>query len=356
MVCELRSPVWTALLAAAALAGCAAAGGDLMPDPPSLALQDSGMPTVTIHPTQVTVKNASGKVLLDGTPDKDYRLSSSPAPGSLDGTLEITTQYDNGTSKTQTLKHDPARSLSLAWDSASNQYVVRETQPPRPADRLVGQPGWAIQIFGDYKRTPYGSTTLSSTGSPVTGHPDLADSMSSLGFGVRRYFEPLANGVQPFAYAAFSEYFNNGVSATDLTYHFGSTPDSGGQMKEQRSFLMGGGGQFAFGPNLALQLMVGLHATRLQMSVFSNESSGGGPNNVLQANQWLFGPTLGAQLSFPLLYLSGGSPLIGFLQYQGMYMRNTSVSGTSPFTQNTYSLRADGGIQNKLMIGLERRF
>lgn len=356
MMSELRLHAWGALLGAVVLAGCAGIGGDPSPIPPSLTLSEPALPTVTIYPTRVTVKNGSGQVLLDGAPDKDNRLAGNPAPSQFDGTLQVTTQYDNGTTRTQTLTHDPARRVGLAWDSASKQYVVRELEAPRPADRFIGQPGWGLQIFGDYKRTPFGTTSVGSSGSPLTAHPDLSDDMSSLGVGLRRYFTALANGVQPFAYAAFSEYFNNGASSTDLTYHFGTTPDSGASIKEQRSLLLGGGGQFALNDRLALQLMVGLHATRLQMSVFSDERSGGGPNNIFEAQKWIFGPTFGAGLSFPLLYLSGGSPLIAFLQYQGLFMRNVSVSGSSPFTLNTYSLSADGGLQNKIMFGLETRF
>jgi hypothetical protein len=357
MMNELRLRAQVAGMAAVAiLGGCAATGGDLPADPPSLTMLEPAVPNVTIYPTRVTVKNARGDVLLDGAPDKDNRLAGNPAPSQFDGTLQITTQYDNGSTKTQTLTHDPARRVGLAWDNTSNQYVVRELEAPRPADRFVGQPGWGLQIFGDYKRTPFGTTTVASSGSSLTAHPDLADNMSSLGVGLRRYFTALPNGVQPFAYAAFSEYFNNGASSTDLTYHFGTTADTGASINEQRSFLLGVGGQFELPQRLALQLMVGLHATRLQMSVFSDERSGGGPNNVFQTQKWIYGPTFGAGLSFPLMMMSGGSPLIAFLQYQGLFMRDVSVSGTSPFTLNTYSLSADGGLQNKIMFGLETRF
>ncbi len=313
-------------------------------------------PTVTIHPTRVTVKNGRGEVLLDGVPDKDNQLTGNPAPNKFDGTLDITTQYDNGTSKTQTLTHDPARSMSLAWDDTTKQYVVRQAEAPKPADKFVGEPGWAIQIFADYKQTPYSDTTVSSSGSTVTGKPDLSDSMSSLGFGVRRYFAAMPNGFQPFAYAGFSEYFGNGARAADVTYHFGTTPDTGGEIKEQRSFLLGGGGQFLLGRNMALQLMVGLHATRVQASVFSDETSGGGPNNIFTSNKWMFGPAAGAGLAFPLLYFSNGSPLVGFLQYHAMMMDDVSENVTSPFTSQTYSLNANGGIQHKVMFGVEKRF
>ena len=115
------------------------------------------VPTVTIHPTRVTVKNGSGEVLLDGAPDQDNRLSGNPAPKKFDGTLEITTRYDNGTSKTQTVKHDPARSISLAWDDTSKQYLVRELAAPKSADKFAGEPGWAIQVFGDYNLRADGS-------------------------------------------------------------------------------------------------------------------------------------------------------------------------------------------------------
>jgi hypothetical protein len=339
------------------LGACATAPMDPGMDESPLALSmGPDVPTVTIHPTRVTVKNGRGETLLDGAPDKDNRLSGNPAPKAFDGTLEITTQYDNGTSKTQTLKHDPARSMSLAWDDGSKQYVVREQQAPKPADKFAGEPGWAIQVFGDYKQTPYGSTTISSTGSAVTGNPDLSDSMSSLGFGVRRYFTPMANGFQPFAYAGFSEYFGNGAKVTDVTYHFGTAPDTGAEIKEQRSFMLGAGGQFLLARNMALQLMLGLHATRMQMSVFSDETSGGGPNNVYSANQWMWGPAAGFGLSFPLFYFGNGSPLLGFLQYQAMLMDDVNESVSSPFTNFTYNLRADGGIQSKFMFGVEKRF
>jgi len=180
--------------------------------------------------------------------------------------------------------------------------------------------------------------------------------MSSLGFGVCRYFSPMANGFQPFAYAGFSEYLGNGTKVTDVTYHFGTTPDTGPEIKEQRSFMLGAGGQFLLARNVALQLMLGLHATRMQMSVFGGGSSGGGPNNVFSTNKWIWGPAAGVGLSFPLFYFSGGSPLVGFLQYQAMMMDDVNESVSWPFSNFTYNLRADGSIQSKFMFGVEQRF
>jgi len=348
---------WAAVICAT-LGACAVAPQDpgSMQGPSMVIVPPPDLPTVTIHPTRVVVKNGAGETLIDGVPDKDNRLSSRPGGARFDGRLDITTQYDNGTSKVQTLSHDPARRVSLAWDDTRKQYVVKQLDPPKPADRFAGQPGWAIQIFGDYKQTPYDDTVIRSSGSTAIGRPDLSDSMTSLGFGVRRYFDALPSGIQPFAYAGFSEYFGNGARKADVIYHFGTTPDSGGEITEQRSLLFGVGGQYLVAPNLTAQFMLGMHATRMRLAVFSDETSGGGPNNVFATNKWMFAPAVGAGLSFPLLYLSQGSPLLGFLQYQAMMMRDVSESVISPFTQNVYSLGADGGIQHKFIFGVEKRF
>lgn len=345
------------LLCGTLLGGCATAPiePDGAPGPLTMSLPESP-PTVTIHPTRVTVKNGAGQVLLDGAPDSNNAIASNKLGGRFDGTLEVATQYDNGTTKTQTLTHDPARQVSLSWDESRKQYVVKQTTPPRPSDRFAGQPGWAIQVFADYKFTPYDDTTISSSGSAVRGRPDLSDSMPSFGFGLRRYFDVLPSGIQPFAYAGFSEYFGNGGRKADVIYHFGATPDTGGEIEEQRSLLFGAGGQYLLANNVTAQLMLGLHATRLRMSVFSDERSGGGPENVFSQNRWMFRPTIGGGLMFPLMYMTGGSPLMGFFQYHAMMMGDVSGSVVSPFTSNTYSLRADGGIQHKLIFGVERRF
>lgn len=330
-------------------------------DPPSLTLTQpvSDVPDVPIHPTNVKVTNGSGEVVLDGVPDSDYRVTGRPSRSKLDGTLNVTTTYDNGTSKTQTLTHDPGKPVKLAWDKSLDQYVVDTTPTPgvtTASSKDPGAPGWAVQIFADYKLTPYDSTTLQSSGSAVKGSPDLSESMSSLGFGFRRYFQATSSGIQPFAYVGFSEYFGNGTRQADVVYHFGATPDSGGEIKEQRSFMLGAGGQVALSSNLMFGLMAGLHATRMRISVFSDERSGSGPDNQFSTNRWLYGPTLGASLTMPLFSLGPGSPVIGFLMYQAMLMKDVSHSGVSPFTSNTYTIRADGGIQHKIMLGLEKRF
>lgn len=343
--------------ASAVLAGCAVA-----PDDPGLQLRSLALtsapetPTVTLHPTRVTVKNGAGDVVLDGTPDRDNRLSSSPGKARFDGTLDIVTEYDNGTSKSQRIAHDPAHRLSLAWDDTAKQYVVKDLEPARPADRFIGQPGWGLQVYGDYKFSPYDDTTVRSSTSSLTGRPDLSDRMTSLGFGLRRYFPALPSGVQPFAYAGFSEYFGSGGRQADVIYHFGATPDTGGEISEKRALLLGGGGQVLLAHNLTLQLMLGLHATRLQYSVFSDERSGSGPFNIATTQKWVFGPTVGAGLSMPLLLFGQGSPLLAFLQYQAMVMSDVSGTVTSPFTSATYSLRADGGLQHKFIFGVEKRF
>lgn len=56
------------------------------------------------------------------------------------------------------------------------------------------------------------------------------------------------------------------------------------------------------------------------------------------------------------LNFSGGSPFLGFLQYQAMMMDDVNESVSSPFTNFTCNLRADGGIQSKFMFGVEKRF
>jgi hypothetical protein len=339
------------------IGGCAVA-----PDDPGLQLRALALasapeaPTVTIHPTRVIVKNGAGQVLLDGAPDRDNRLSSAPGQARFDGTLDIVTEYDNGTSKSQRLEHDPAHRVSLAWDDAAKQYVVKDLEPAKAADRFIGQPGWGLQVYGDYKHSPYDDTAVRSSASALTGRPDLSDGMTSLGFGIRRYFPALPSGIQPFGYVGFSEYFGSGGRQADVIYHFGATPDTGAEISEKRALLVGGGGQYLLANNLSLQLMLGLHATRLQYSVFSDERSGGGPFNQSTTQKWLFGPTVGAGLSFPLLFLGQGSPVLAFLQYQAMVMHDVSGSVTSPFTSATYSLRADGGLQHKFIFGVEKRF
>ncbi|MCW5626740.1 MAG: hypothetical protein KIT73_18635, partial [Burkholderiales bacterium] len=240
-----RSLSFLWILSALAVGACAVAPE--APDgglPPLTLSAANDLPEVTIHPTQVTVKNGRGETLLDGAPDRDYRLSGNPRAGQFDGTLNITTVYDNGTTKTQTLTHDPARRVKLEWDPRQKQYVVSGIDAPTPADArpAPGEPGWAIQAFGDFKRTPYDATTVRSSGSNTVGSPDLSDRMGSLGVGLRRYFATTGAGIQPFAYAGFSEYFGNGVRGADVTYHFGATPDTGGEIKEERSFLAGVGG------------------------------------------------------------------------------------------------------------------
>lgn len=347
------------LLVLTLVSACATVGPEAERGPPGLAVSVSDVPDVPSYPTQVTVKNGQGEVVLDGAfdgkPDSDYRLSGNPARDKLDGTLDVTTTYANGTTKTQTLTHDPGKPVKLDWDRSTGQYTATTVETPGRAANPDG-PGWGVQIFVDYKGTPYSSTTMSSSGSPVRGSPDLSESIPSLGFGVRRYFDRLGNGAQPFAYAAFSEYFGSGARGADVIYHFGSVPDSGGEIQERRSFLLGAGGRFALGSNVMLDLMVGMHATQMRVSVFSDERSGGGPDNQFSSDRWLYGPTLGGGLSFPLFYLGQGSPVLGFLMYKAMMMKDVAQEGVSPFTGNTYTIRADGGVQHKVMFGLEKRF
>jgi len=267
-------------LALVFLGACASMREGEAPDVPQSALSMPDVPDVPIHPTKVTVKNGRGETLLDGTPGKDYRLTGNSPPSKFDGSLAITTDYDNGTSRTQTLTHDPAQRVNLAWNESLNEYVVANVDAPTPADTRIaeGEGGWAIQAFVDYKTTPYKTTSVTSSGSPLTGSPDLSDTMGRV------------------------------------------------------------------------------HATRINVSVFSDERSGGGPFNQFSSSQWLFGPTLGGRIAVPLFLLGGGSPVLGFLQYKAMLMDDVSHSGVSPFTSNIYSLRADGSIQHKVMFGIEKRF
>ncbi|MEO8038558.1 MAG: hypothetical protein ABI794_07290 [Betaproteobacteria bacterium] len=349
---------WLSALSVLALGACATvAPMEIQPLAP-LVLQAPAVPSVPLHPTRVTVTNGRGEVLLDGAPDSEERLSANPPPIKFDGTLTVKTEYDNGTSKFQTLTHDPTQRVNIAWDKSLDQYVLTSATRVVPSDlrRAHSEPGWALQVFGDYKLTPYGSTTVSSTGSAVVGAPDLGTSMASVGVGIRRYFATTAAGIQPFAYAAYSEYFGNSVRAADVTYHFGNAPDTGGQIKEDRSFLAGFGAHFELAPTVGLDIMAGVHATRMRVSVFSDERSGGGPYNEFSSDKWLFGPTLGGQVSIPLFLLGPGSPVFLFMQYQAMLMDDVSHSGTSPFTANTYSVNADGGIQSKIMFGFEKKF
>jgi hypothetical protein len=100
--------------------------------------------------------------------------------------------------------------------------------------------------------------------------------------------------------------------------------------------------------------MLGLHDTRVQGRVFSDESSGGGPNNEFSRTKSFLKPWAGVEISW-------GFPLFGrrndlFARYEYLKLDNFQTSGRSSFTGATYTGSIDAKHLSNLLIGWRMRF
>ena len=110
------------------LAGCATTEG-ITNDPPPLELQSG---SVTPRVTYVTVKNGAGELLFEGQPDDKGLISANPDRSKLDGTLVITSRWnDQITEETQTLRHEPGKPVKISPHNGvprTFKVEVQETQ------------------------------------------------------------------------------------------------------------------------------------------------------------------------------------------------------------------------------------
>lgn len=69
----------------------------------------------------ITVQNGAGETLYEGDPDE---VSADPPPDKLDGTINITEHWSDGSKRKYKVTHTPNKPVKIGWDSDLRRYEV----------------------------------------------------------------------------------------------------------------------------------------------------------------------------------------------------------------------------------------
>ncbi|MCB1959657.1 MAG: hypothetical protein KDE68_03895 [Rhodocyclaceae bacterium] len=210
------------------------------------------------------------------------------------------------------------------------------------------QEGWSLIGMGGYKRSPFSADVNTQFGN---GSTDLDDSGWRFSLETRRYIRTTSSG-RVFAWAGVDLF--SGIDKRDLflDVHPTAGNDTGAALKEEYGFRLGIGQSWKLGGGLTLDGMLGLHGTRVEGQLITDESGGGGVRETFAERKWLFGPTVGLGLSYPL---SGMPNAFFHTRATFDYMPELSISGRSSNAFD-YSTRIDGGWQPSLQFGIGSSF
>lgn len=220
---------------------------------------------------------------------------------------------------------------------------------------------FGLAILGGVKRTPYEAQVQASAWS-IDEDDDLDDTIGALGIE-GRYYLPNFEALQMcrarlFLAAMYLEYLGGGRTNRFINAHPGASRDTGMSLEELRSLRLAVGAQFLLTQQVMMALLVGTHATRVDVRMLSDESSGGGPRNNFNTSKTVWGPYFAVDLMFPLLLqqVLRVPNLDFFVRAEAMHMPSVVAHGRSPFSGAHYRGEAEGGIQYGGMLGVMKRF
>ena len=81
--------------------------------------------------TRITVTNGAGETLYEGAPGQ---ITADPPPEQLDGTINITQHWSDGTTRNFTVKHSPNKPVKIGWNKDLGRYEVEQEASALPWD------------------------------------------------------------------------------------------------------------------------------------------------------------------------------------------------------------------------------
>lgn len=214
------------------------------------------------------------------------------------------------------------------------------------------QQPWTFGVLGGWKETPFDTNLTTTFGS---GSADLEEDGGSLALEARYNFRKRQQylGAQLFLYGTYVHYFGMDVQRMFLNVHPTAAMDTGAYADEDYAVHLGLGSRWNLAQRLGMELMLGIHITRLESHLTTLESQGGGRDLQFSRDKHDTGPMLGLGLTYPLLKLPNGHPLNGTFRWTRTWLSDISVSGASSYSGGSYHSRVDGGSQDNFQLGVQ---
>ena len=216
------------------------------------------------------------------------------------------------------------------------------------------QYGWSFGVLGGWKETPYRSTVSVENGLFGSGRTSLEEDGNSLALEARYNFRRMqqAFGARLFLYGTYVKYFGTDREKIFIDAHGADgINDTGARAEEKHSIMFGVGSRWNVAQKLGLELMLGAHRTRVNLSATTDEL--GNPFKFSKSKS-MWGPMFALGLTYPLTTLSNGLPLVATARWTRTWMRDTSLSGvsTGPCFGCRYDADFDGGSQDNFQVGI----
>ncbi len=284
-----------------------------------------------------------GGIQVPSAPDATTFTGLKPGPYTL------RTERDGKASETK-VPVEEDKTCMVKVDDKGDSELVRCV-----AMALLGQQQqspWTFGVLGGWKKTPFDTRLNTTFGN---GDADLEEGGGSLALEARYNFRKRQQnlGAQMFLYGTYVHYFGTDLERLFLNVHPLAALDTGAAAEEKNALQLGVGSRWNIAQRLGLELMLGVHATRVKGSIITLESQGGGTDLRFDRTKTLFGPTLGLGLTYPLRTMKNGHPLNGVFRWTRAWMPDFSVSGSSAFSGGNYDARINGGAQDSFQLGVQ---
>lgn len=311
---------------------------------PALAV-DNGRLQVTVPSLGQTSLKLFGPGGAQVPPGPDATTFTGLAPGVY--TLHV--ERDGKTSETRVPMEEDQTCLVRVDDKGDSELV--RCLPLALVGQQQQQP-WTIGLLGGWKNTPFDTRLNTDFGN---GTADLEEGGGSLALEARYNFRLRQQdlGALMFLYGTYVHYFGTDLERLFLDVHGAPALDTGVSAEEKNALQLGFGSRWNLAQRLGIELMLGVHATRVEGGITTLESQGGGTDLHFSRTKTLYGPMLALGLSYPMLTLANGRPLNGTFRWTRTWLPDFCLSGSSAFSGGTYDACIDGGAQDNFQLGVQ---
>jgi hypothetical protein len=161
-------------------------------------------------------------------------------------------------------------------------------------------------------------------------------------------------GVGLYLWGSYLHYAGGDITKTFAEFH-GPTAglDSGVNLRMLSTFALGLGWRTFVYQRVGLALALGAHATRVEVSALSNETGGGGNDEVLTGRDTALGVIGSAEISVPVY--ENSVQVETFVRAEAIHLGDVMVRGMSTLN-NDYTAQVDGGLQGSALFGFRINF
>lgn len=323
----------------------------------------------------VTIKDSSGKVVKTGTTAKEGGTGRPKFETDLPtGTYTIETSWVNARGRTET----GTKTFTVTNGKNEPNVVVAEggnQNPPGQGTSATAAfdtgrtgklrtPGdkshlFGLALYGGRSWAGHDDASIQSSTLGTVANDSLDNNQNVIGAEARLYMNERQQqmfrlGVGLYLWGTYLHYTGGDNSNIFAEFHAPTAGlDSGVNLRMLSTFGFGLGWRTNIFQRVGLALAFGAHATRVETSALSNETGGGGNDEVLTTRDTSFGPMGSVEISTPIYQNSVEVEAFG--RADAMHLGSVMTTGMSTLN-NRYTAEVDGGFQGLFQFGVRVNF